>query len=104
MFDSPKTSWFSILFPSAVFSKGCGHVLTLEGKRIESQEKRQAQTEADAFRMGELARRGRAQVQYISSEASLPPCFWATARERGPAVMASRPEPAQPLDTQLLTA
>lgn len=56
MFDSPKTSWFSILFPSAVFIKGCGNVLTPEGKRIESQEKWQAQTEADAFRMGELAR------------------------------------------------
>lgn len=28
----------------------------------------------------------------------LPPCFWVAAHESGPAVMASRPEPAQPLD------
>lgn len=40
MFDSPPTSWFSILFPSTLFVKSCG--LPPEGKRIEDQEKQQA--------------------------------------------------------------
>lgn len=46
MFESPPTSWFSILFPSTMLIKSCG--LTPEGKRIADQERRQAQTEADA--------------------------------------------------------
>lgn len=80
-----------------MFLKSCG--LPAEGKRIEDQE------EADASeRESSPARWGGAQVQYISSEASPPPRFWAAARERGPAVMASRPEPVQPVNTQLLTA
>lgn len=86
-----------------MFLKSCG--LPPEGKRIEDQEGQQAQQEADASeRESSPARWGGAQVQYISSEASPPPCFRAAARERGPAVMASRPEPAQPVNTQLLTA
>lgn len=84
--------------------ESCG--LTPEGKRIADQERQQAQTEADASeRESSSPRQGRAQVRYISSEASPPPCFWAAARERGPAVMASRPELVQPRNTQqLLTA
>lgn len=102
MFDSPPTSWFSILFPSTLFVKSCG--LPPEGKRIEDQEKQQARRRQMLQNGRELARRGGVQVQYISSEASPPPCFWAAACERGPAVMASRPEPVQPLNTQLKTA
>lgn len=72
MFDSPPTSWFSILFLSAVFLKSCG--LPPEGKRIEDQDGQQAQQEADASeRESSPARWGGAQVQYISSEASPPP-------------------------------
>lgn len=46
---------------------------------------------------------GRAQVQHIGSEASPPPTPPPDGSpKRGPAVTASRPEPAQPVDTQLL--
>ncbi len=47
MFDSPPSSWSSILFPSAMFIKSCG--LTPRGEENRgSGEKRQVQTEADA--------------------------------------------------------
>lgn len=75
---------------------------------MEGRERQQAQSEADASERAELARRGRAQVRHISSEASPPPSYSRAFGRRlvnvAPAVMASRPEPIQPLNTQLLSA
>lgn len=74
----------------------------VEGKRIEDHEQRQAR-----WRQMLQNRRARsvhapwAELRYgIGSEASPPHGVGVAARERGPAVMASRPEP---LDTQLVT-
>lgn len=58
MFDSPPTSWFSILFPSTLFVKSCG--LPPEGKRIEDQEKQQA-------RRRQMLQNGRARPPGLSS-------------------------------------
>lgn len=80
------TSWFSILFPSVMFIKSCGRLLTPGGgQRIEVQETRQAQTEADASEW-ERARPSGVELRYGTSfqKRLPPPCFWAAARERGP--------------------
>lgn len=80
---------------------------TPEGKRIEDEENCQAQMEADVSERGRARPPGSGsgtvhQLHQFRSVSSYR-AFGAAAREHGPAVMALRPEPAQPLD-QALTA
>lgn len=82
-----------------------------EGKRMEGRQRQQAQSEADASERAELARppgwSSGTTHQFGSVSSSLPPSPRAFGRRLvnvAPAVMASRPEPIQPLNTQLLSA